>query len=70
MPDDSELSTDSKIPVTDAELHYKSLTDLFKYLVTLAAIFIGLFAAAGCTYGPVQMISGLVGAIIRPTQCI
>ena len=35
MADNQTLPNNSQNPVTDAELHYKSLTDYFKFLVTL-----------------------------------
>ncbi|MDX6404533.1 MAG: hypothetical protein QOH70_1988 [Blastocatellia bacterium] len=43
--------TNSQYPTTEAELHYKSLTDLFKFLVTLTAVFIGILTAAGVYVG-------------------
>jgi len=35
------------MPVIDAELHYKSLTDYFKYLVTITAMGVGILVAVG-----------------------
>src|SRR5712692_311778 len=35
MADDQTPPSNSQYPITDAELHYKSLTDYFKFLVTL-----------------------------------
>jgi len=51
MADDQTPPSNSQYPITEAELHYKSLTDLFKFLVTLAAVFIGLFTTAGLYLG-------------------
>lgn len=36
-----------RILVTEAELHYKSLTDYFKYLVTLTLAAIGILVTVG-----------------------
>lgn len=51
MADDHMPPSNSQYPVAEAELHYKSLTDLFKFLVTLAAVFIGLFTTVGLYLG-------------------
>jgi hypothetical protein len=39
------------IPITDAELHYKSLTDYFKFLVTLTLAGIGILTTVGLYIG-------------------
>lgn len=51
MADDQTPPSNSQYPISEAELHYKSLTDLFKFLVTLAAVFIGLFTTVGLYLG-------------------
>jgi len=51
MVDDQTPASNSQYPISEAELHYKSLTDLFKFLVTVAAVFIGLFTTAGLYLG-------------------
>ena len=67
MADDQTPQKAPNILITDAELHYKSLTDYFKFLVTLTLAAIGILTTAGLYVGYKDM-AGMRAEVRQPRR--